>query len=255
YFFIKKLPNVFLATLLFINAFLLGFLLLGCESTESSKSSIYLIKYSFNESSSVYPMIESAYNSINETVLSSMVVKVGYMGICIDVNDTMSCTQTFKNSNAVTSIRSKYPSVSIYESSSNSTDSSLSLLELGLEFNQEIIHPYVLIVSFSLNILGLINQIYGSIGFVPYRSVSFLISLILSFICSIIWGVGSMWSHVAVETSVASLSLTSLSILQGEVGNKGRNITWTSFAIFLIVLFFSAWNFIKDLKKKKKEVE
>lgn len=245
----KRMPRIIMLILLLISVFLLAFLLLGCSSKASNYSSIYMIRYQFNKSSALYPLIKSTYKNKNLTNYENLKVTSGYLGICVHLDDDITCTSK--------SDLSQFGSTSIplYTSGSNSSTTNMDLISLGSEFSNNINHPYILIASLILTLILLLSLLYIVIPGLPYKQMVNKINLILSPVITLLWGLGAMWTHVAQHAGKQPVESASMNIIMAHIGKKAEAMTWTPFSFLCIVTFGIVALHFRDLKRQLQEID
>lgn len=241
---LKKMPRISMLLLLLINVFILAFLLLGCYSDSSTYSSTYLVKYSFNESSAIYPLITSSYKSRNLTDYEMMQVRAGYLSLCIDVGEDRTC---MSKSNLGQFIQ--VTAVDIYTVNSNSSSTSLDIVSLASEFSNEIVHPYILIACIVLTIVLFLSLLYVAIPGLPAQILVNKFNLALAPILALVWGLGAMWAHVAANASQRLVEKASMGIVVAHIGKKASAMTWTPFTFAAIVAIGAVALHVRDLNR------
>ncbi|CCH46300.1 Factor-induced protein [Wickerhamomyces ciferrii] len=220
------------------------------STTQSSTySSIYLIKYQFNKSSSLYPLIKSNYAKKNLTDYESLKVTSGYMGICVHLKDDITCTSKSNVS------QFGQTSIPLYTSSSNSSSTDIDLVRLGSEFSNEINHPYVLIATIILTLILFLTLLYITVPGLPMKTIVNKINLVLAPAITLLWGLGSMWAHVAQHAGKNLVQSASMDIVMAHVGRKAAAMTWTPFSFFLIITIGIVALHLRDLKRQIEEVD
>lgn len=245
----KKMPRVISLVLLFINIFLLAFLLLGCTNIGDIYSSTYLIEYTFNKSSPIYPLIRDSYASKNLSGYETLSVRASYLSLCIYIEGyDMQCTSrsdldTFARTTAV----------EIYQVNSNASAVSLDIVELASTFSNDIVHPYILIVSVIFTIILFLMLFYIVIPELPGKTMLTRVVLLLSCIVTLLWSIGSIWAHVAVDAGKNLTQEASMGIIKAEVGSKAESMTWVPFSFNLVVVVTLFYLYFRDLKQNQKE--
>ncbi len=252
---IKKLYPVLIPLTLLINVILLIFLLFGSTSTSGIYSDTYLVKYSFNTSSPIFEQIKHAYASSNTTIdVSKLEVTASYLGICASSGKhDKTCVSRTKTSNL-----SAFQGLQIYSDNSTSLTASLDLVAMASKFSNKIVHPYVLMVTIVFSfILFLSTIILLLLSFfsAKLKLVLTKLSLVLSFVLVLLWGIGAFWSHVAIDTSNNLMSLSSLSVINSYKGTQSQAMSWSAFTFFLIDFLGIMVLFIKNIKEKTKMEE
>lgn len=230
WFTIKKMPRILMLILLFINVFLLAFLLLGCTNNVYTYASTYLIEYQFNESSPIFPLIKNSYRSKNLTNYETMSVRAGYLSLCVDIADEMTCTSRtnldqFK----------QLTSVDIYTVNSNSSSTTLDIISLAAKFSNDIVHPYILIASIILTIVLFLSLLYVIIPGLPGKILVNKFNLVLAPILALLWGLGAMWTHVGCDAGGGMVDMSSMYIVESHIGRKASAMTWTPFTFLILV--------------------
>jgi hypothetical protein len=241
---LKRMPRIFMLILLFINVFLLAFLLLGCTTDTETYSSTYLVKYSFNKSSAIYPLIKSSYSSKNFTGYEDISVRTGYLSLCVDVDNETACASrsdltSFKNITAV----------DIYTVNSNSSSTTLDIVSLAAEYSNEIVHPYILIASIILTIILFLSLLYIVIPGLLGKHFVTKFNLVLAPVLALLWGLGAMWEHVASKAGKSLVEKASMGIIKADIGLKASAMTWTPFTFFVIVAIGVIGLYFRDLNE------
>ncbi|KAH3666298.1 hypothetical protein OGAPHI_004487 [Ogataea philodendri] len=246
-FLLRKGPKIGMILILFVNVFLLAFLLVGCTTSESRYSDVYLLQYEFNQSSSMFPLIESAYEKTNSKSMSKMKVRVGYKGICVEANGTNSCSTSLGS----TDYKSTYPGVSLYNTGSNSTTTSMNLVDIAVQYNAKVSEPFVLMASLVLTLLLLVSLVYGSIPFLPWKHVCSYTSFSLSAILCILWGIGAMWAHVAANAGAKLSATSSMTIVAATIGSRAAAMIWCSFSFYIVALFGTIFGLVAEIRRRR----
>lgn len=226
---LKRMPRVMMLLLLFISIFILSFLLLGCNSSSATYYSTYLIRYSFNHESTIYPLIKTSFKGRNLTGYEEMQVRAGYMSVCVELGDDINCV-----SRSSMDSFANLTNVDIYTSNSNSTTTTLDLVNLASEFSNDIVHPYILIATIILSIILLLSLFYIVIPGLPYKHLVNKFNLVLAPVLALLWGLGSIWAHVATDAGQKLVSNASMGIINAHVGRKASSMTWVPFAFLII---------------------
>lgn len=246
---LRKLPRASIILFLIITTFLLSFLLLGCSKTSSTYSSVYLISYKYNSSSSFYSLIESAYNKKNLTGYEDMEVRANYLSICVIINDDETCT-----SRGDLSQYTGLTKVNIYSQTSNSS-TSLDLVNLASDFSNEVVHPYVLITTLILTLTLMLCIFYLIVPGLPKKSLINKFNLVLSLTLVLLWGLGAMWSHVAANSGQLLVENSSMGIIAASVGKRAAAMTWAAFAFLTIVGISVISMYLKELHAQIEDVK
>ena len=249
FFLLKKLSKFFLLVLLFITVFLLSFLLIGSTDTSSTYSSVYLTKFEFNKSSDLYSNIQAAYKGSNiSTKLAELTLSVGYLGVCIDIDNSLQCTSY----NDLDSI-SNYTGISIIPTTKNGADQ-LNLVDLAQTF-RKVCYANVLLAAIVLTLLSLAVVFWNVIPLVPGKSMAKKIACVISAANVLVWGLGSMLQHEATKAARHIVGPASMNTVSATIGQRAEAMTWTAFSFLLIVCMGSVFVYIRDLKERVNEIE
>ncbi|CCE61487.1 hypothetical protein TPHA_0A04120 [Tetrapisispora phaffii CBS 4417] len=274
----KRMPRIMALLLNIITIFLTVFLLVGCCS--SSYLSIFLIKYQFNDESEFYSTLKENFSYDG---MEDITVKVGYLNICLtnlpdQYLNSLSSAQ-FSNITSDVSInghticypKHNFSETTIYDdfainliksgTSSNSSLSSdvsntLNILKIANVTSNSIIHPYILIATIVLVCLMFLLIMYVTIPFeLPLKTQINKLLLIWSAVLVLVWGFGTIWSHVAIESSRDLIPDSSFNIIKVENGKKTSAMSWCSF-VFLLLDCIILWAlYIRDRKSMSQEIE
>ena len=249
FFLIKKLMKFVLLVLLFITVFLLSFLLIGSTDTAGTYSSVYLTKLEFNQSSELYSNVQAAYKGSNiSTKLAEMTLSVGYLGVCVDIDNSLQCTSY----NDLDSI-SDYTGISIIPTTKNGTDQ-LNLVTLAKTF-RKVCYSNVLLAAIVLSLLSLLVMFWNVIPLVPGKAMAKKIACVVSAANVLVWGLGSMLQHEATKAARHIIGPASMNTVSATIGQRAEAMTWTAFSFLLIVCMGSVFVYIRDLKEKANEME
>lgn len=245
---VKKLPKLFLLTIVFITIILLGFLLIGCMDEKATFSNTYLMKVQFNESSNLYPNIQAAYNSLNHSSeLSKMLIKASYLAMCVDLSGLLTCEATTD----LTSL-SKYSGVSIVETTSSSTTSQIDLVNVATSFSDSC-HPRVLVATILLTVILELCLIWSSISFLPGKFWTRKICCFLLACSLLVWGLGAMLQHEAILNTKNIIKSASMNTMEVKIGKSAEAITWTSFTFLLITCMGNILIYVRESIIVKKQ--
>lgn len=237
------------------------FLLVGCYNV--SQSSTYLVKYQFNTESPLYSVISTQFNSQNYTGdLEDVKILSGYMGVCVDNIPADYYRNSSTKSSKVCFNRKKVDDMEIYDDltikifnfkSSNSTDESqssdLNILDLAHQNSEELVHPYLLMVVIIFTILLFGITFYAMIPKLPFKNQVQLILMGLSAVITLLWAIGAIWAHVAINCNVSLISRASMNIITAEKGTKSQALSWTAFSFMLIDCIIIWMIYFRDRKK------
>lgn len=268
WFFTKRMPRVFALIFNLVSIFLLIFLLIGCYN--SSNQSTFLVKYTFDGNSPFYSIIEKSYEKSNTTLgLEKVIIRSGYMGVCID--NIPSQYSAYNNmvtfSNTICYPRKDLSTVPLYKdleiqlsniaSSSSKTQSSvvLNILKLAQLTSVNVVHPYVLMASVILTILMFLFILYAVVPKLPFKLAVNKFLLLLSPVLVLIWGIGAIWTHVGINASYRLIPSASMNIISVKKGKKAATMAWFSFAFLLIDSIILWLIFLRDRKSLKDEID
>lgn len=197
----------------------------------------------------MYPLIEEAYNSKSATKVGDMVIKVGYMGVCVDFSDSLNCSSDLGDFKGISG-------VVLYDSNSNSTAATLNLIEIAHTISNKAIQPYVLMATLVLVLCWFLIILYTSLKFLPGQHIAQKLSIILAPATCTLWAFGSMWAEVASRASVDIIEPSSMNIVTGSVGMRAKAMTWTSFSFIMATTLgclLIYWKESRERGKSEKE--
>lgn len=232
----KKLIRYFIPVVLFISIVLLGFLLAGCSINSSNFSSVYLIELNFNQTSGIFPQITSL--SQNSSSLSNMTIRVGYLGMCLDLNGNLTCSTNGQIAQMLQGTSIKIPGL----------PASVDMVGLGSTFSS-ICHPYMLIATLAISLILFFLILWSSAPFLPWKSNIKKIVCVFAFANILTWGLGSMLQEEAITAAKKIVGPASMNILDSSSGTRSIAMTWTAFAFILIVLIGSFISLILENKQ------
>ena len=262
------MPRIFALIFNLISIFLLIFLLIGCYNP--SNQSTFLVKYKFDDNSPFYSIIEKSYENSNITLgLEEVIIRSGYMGVCID---NIPSQYSIYNNMTTSSNRICYPrkdlsSVPLYKdleiqlsniASSNSKAQSsviLNILKLAQLTSVNVVHPYVLMATIILTILMFLLILYVTIPKIPFKLVINKFLLLLSPTLVLTWGIGAMWTHVGINASHRLVPSSSMNILAVKKGKKAATMAWFGFAFILLDSVILWLIYLRDRKSLKEEID
>ncbi|QLL32143.1 hypothetical protein HG536_0C03110 [Torulaspora globosa] len=273
WFCIKRMPRIFALCFNMIVIFLTIFLLLGCYN-ESSLST-FLVSYRFEPSSPFYSVIESSFQGAHGRSNSSLDgletvrVKSGYMGVCLlDLPKGYSdgsTTVCYPRKNLFNTGLYSDLSIELFNlPTSNGTSPSpsqknvpikLNILQLGQLTSVEIIHPYILMATVVLSCVMFLLIIYVTLPKVPKKSLVNRLLLIWSSALTLLWGFGTMWTHVGINASAEMVSAASMGIIRSSKGKKAAALSWCAFAFLLIDCLIIWLLYFRDRKKLSDEID
>lgn len=240
----KRTPNMLTMIFLFISIFLLSFLILGCFKVDSTYSSIYLIKYQFNQSNPMYPLISKSFTESNFTVsYDKLAIKANYAYVCMQFNSTLNC-QSRTNVLQYKDLTE----VQLYTTSSSSAPNTINPIVLASKFATDIIHPYLLIITIILSIALFLIVLYSNIPSLPHKTKVTKINLSLSLILTLFAGLTAIWGHIASKSGKELVEIASMNIIEAHIGRKAQALHWTPFAFFMMVTFMLGGIYLKEVR-------
>lgn len=236
---IDRLVKLFTVLLAFISTVLLAFLLLGCVGTALMYSLVYLAQLEFNETSDLYSRVEAYYGSSNSSNLSSIAINIGYTSACIRTGDSSTCSKY--------GVLHDYVGNTAVPLISNSS-SRLDLIELTEKYSNSS-HPNILIATIIVMIVILLLLCYVSLPFVPGVFMVRYGIVGLSVLMSLLWGLGAMLQYSAVTAAQEVVGPASMYLVQLSRGTRADAMTWTAFAMIVVVAIGSGFTLMTDLRR------
>ncbi|KOH00364.1 Fig1p [Saccharomyces eubayanus] len=268
WFFTKRMPRIFALIFNIITIFLLIFLLIGCYNP--TNVSTFLVKYTFDESSPFYSIIEKSYEKSNTTLgLENVIIRSGYMGVCIDKipSQYSAYNNMTTSSNTICYPRKDLSSVPLYKdleiqlsniaSSGSKSQSSvvLDILKLAQLTSVNVLHPYILMATIILTILMFLFIVYVTVPKLPFKLFVNRFLLLLSPALVLTWGLGAMWTHVGINGSYRLVPSASMNIIDVKKGKKAATMAWFSFAFLLLDSTILWLIYLRDRKSLKEEID
>ncbi|KAH3676206.1 hypothetical protein WICPIJ_009166 [Wickerhamomyces pijperi] len=241
---LKRTPSLLVTIFLFISVFLLSFLLLGCFKVPSTYSSVYLVKYQFNQTNPMYSLIAKSFTESNSTVAyDKLTVKANYLYVCMQLNSTLNC-----QSRTNVLHYKDLTEVKLYTTSSSSTPNTINPIVLASKFSTDIIHPYLLIITIILAIGLFLMVLYGCVPSLPYKTKITKINLVLSLILTLFSGLTAIWGHISSKSGKELVEIASMNIIQAHIGKKAQALHWTPFSFFVLVNLMLVWLYVREVK-------
>lgn len=228
-FFVGIFMRLFPLALSFISFFLLGFLLIGCASTNSSYSSVYLVKVAFNETLDAY--------TGNGTTGS---LRVNYMALCSTTTGAMECS-TLRNYTALSA-----------GSMVDTPAGSLSLADLASQLN-DVCTPYILVTALVLVFMILLCELWLAIPLVPWKVPVRRFAAVIALLCALLWGLGAMLQHQAIRCAQVFISAATLSAVLVSRGSRAEAMSWTSFAFLVLVFIALVFRVVRDAHVRQRD--
>lgn len=247
FFLLKRAPRIFIIIFLFIAAVLQCYLLLGCTLESGIYSSVYSVEFEFNTTSSMFPLISQAYKEQNHTDYLSMKVRSNYLGVCIENGDTIQC-----ESHSTKAKLSNITGVSFFSSNGNS---SINLIDIGFDFSENVIKPYVLIITLVVTLFLMLVIFYCIVPCFPGRIMVKKASVVILIVDCLLSCISSIWYQICVKSTSYLIDPSSMYIVDTKIGKKAQLMTWTSFSFITIVMFTSIWLLWRDTRAKKLQLE
>ncbi|ODV94598.1 hypothetical protein PACTADRAFT_81170 [Pachysolen tannophilus NRRL Y-2460] len=221
---------------------------MGSTKSSDTYSDIYLIEFSFNKSSTIFPLIEDSYEEEGTGSIANMTVRTGYLGLCVIESTNITCS-----SRSDLTIFDSINGVSLYDSSSNETTASLDLIHIAGEFANKASNPYLLMVSLGIIVALFCNILYSAVPYLPFKNYSNKLTLILSSITTLLWGFGAMWSEICGKSVKRLIEPGSMYIITATQGSKALAMIWTAFTMIFITCIGCFILYLKDAKIMNKK--
>lgn len=269
---IKRMPRIFALSFNVIAVFLTAFLLIGCYNETSL--STFLVSYKFEKSSPFYSVIKSSFNSttvrsnISLSGLENVEIKSGYMGVCLlnlpkdyDSDSQRICypRKNLFNTTVYSDLSIEMFNLpSTNNSSSNSQNNvpiKLNILQLGQLTSVEIIHPYILMATVVLSCAMFLLIIYVTLPKLPKKQFMTRVLLAWSPVLTLLWGFGTMWTHVGINATSELAPAASMGIIKAKRGKKAATMSWCAFAFLLLDCLIIWALYFRDRKKLSDEID
>lgn len=267
WFCLKRMPRILALVFNVIVIFLSIFLLIGCYN--NSNLSIFLVNYRFQEESPFYSVIKKSFQQVDSnnsslSGLESVVVKAGYMGVCILNLPNVRGAVCYPRKDLSNTTYYNDLSIELFNIPSQNTSSTtaannipikLNILQLAQLTSVEIIHPYLLMATIALSIIMFLLILYAIIPKLPKKYFVNRFLLIWSSSLTLLWGFGSMWTHVAINASYELVPRASLGIIETSKGKKAETMSWFVFAFLLVNCLIIWFLYFRDRKKLSDEID
>lgn len=266
------MPRIFALSFNVIAVFLTAFLLIGCYNETSL--STFLVSYNFEKSSPFYSVIKSSFNSttvrsnISLSGLENVEIKSGYMGVCLlnlpkdyDSDSQRICypRKNLFNTTVYSDLSIEMFNLpSTNNSSSNSQNNvpiKLNILQLGQLTSVEIIHPYILMATVVLSCAMFLLIIYVTLPKLPKKQFMTRVLLAWSPVLTLLWGFGTMWTHVGINATSELAPAASMGIIKAKRGKKAATMSWCAFAFLLLDCLIIWALYFRDRKKLSDEID
>lgn len=178
-----------------------------------------------------------------------MSIRVGYLGLCVNLAGNLTCT-----SYSAIGDLSNSTGLNLIPTTSKDNGKQLNLILLAATFNR-ICHPRILMAAVIMTLLILAIMLYGALYLVPGKLIARKIVCFLSIVNVLVWGLGSMLQHEAVNTAFKIIGPSSMGLIQVVVGKRAEAMTWTAFTFILILSIGSIFQVYKDLKVDETQID
>ncbi|CEP61210.1 Fig1p LALA0_S02e09208g [Lachancea lanzarotensis] len=265
WFFAKKMPRFFAMVCDLIAILMLIFLLVGNNS--ASQASTYLTSFQFSSKSPLYNIISTSFDAQNTTTgLQKIQVCAGYMGICVvDLPKAYSSESTLCYNRKSVSNQTLYQDLGVKvfnirtsdtKNTANSTDTmELNILQLAQDNSVKVIHPYVLMAVIVLALVMFCATLCATVPKLPGKSYINSFLLFLSPLLTLLWGLGAMWTDVAIRAAKNYVPHASMGILKVKVGTKASTMAWAAFSFFIVNCLILWALYFRDRRALGKEID
>lgn len=269
------MPRILALLFNVIAIFLTIFTLIGCYN--QSNLSTFLVSYKFETSSPFYSVIKNSFASSTSSSkvslkgLENIEIKSGYMGVCI-----LNIPKTYNgNISSICYPRKNLFNTSLYSdlsielfnlpSSSNTSSTStetqsdvpikLNILQLGQLTSVDIIHPYILMATIVLTSVMFVLVFYIIVPKLPVKYYVNRILLIWSSTLVLLSGIGTMWTHVGINSSSELVPAASMGIISSDRGEKAATMSWFAFGLLILECLILWFLYFRDRKKLSDEID
>lgn len=269
------MPRILALLFNVIAIFLTIFTLIGCYN--QSNLSTFLVSYKFETSSPFYSVIKNSFASSTSSSkvslkgLENIEIKSGYMGVCI-----LNIPKTYNgNISSICYPRKNLFNTSLYSdlsielfnlpSSSNTSSTStetqsdvpikLNILQLGQLTSVDIIHPYILMATIVLTSVMFLLVFYIIVPKLPVKYYVNRILLIWSSTLVLLSGIGTMWTHVGINSSSELVPAASMGIISSDRGEKAATMSWFAFGLLILECLILWFLYFRDRKKLSDEID
>ncbi|SCU80428.1 LADA_0B07382g1_1 [Lachancea dasiensis] len=262
----KRMPRFFAMLVDIVAIFLLIFLLVG--NNNPSQSSTYLTSFRFSTKSPMYNIISTSFNADNETAhLEKVSIRAGYMGICImnlPTNYSPQETLCYDRKNVSSIPLYQDLSVKIFNIRTSNSDSKnttstqateLNIMQLAQDNSVHLIHPYILMAVIVLALLMFCTTLCATIPKIPGKSYLDWFLLTLSPVLTLVWGLGAMWTNVAIRASRSYVPHASMGIITVKTGTKASMMAWFAFALLCVNCLILWALYFRDRRSLSDEID
>lgn len=225
------IPRGLMIGSLLIAVFLFMFLAVGCSGPESLTSSIYLLRFEYNESNPLFAAVADDVLEQTKSRISEMKVFVGFAGICTQLatNGTLLCSKKQTELHPI-------PNITV-----NTKDTNVGVVQL-FNLAQKFSSSSVVSSSFAMAvavILAITLSLIVVYTFVPVRSTSkyhffSLFMVIVSFV--LVTAFASM-TQAAISAYRTAITAAGFELVTTHAGRKARAIMWSGFVFSLCSIF------------------
>lgn len=245
-------PRAAVLTLLMISIFLYSFVMTGCMHTSSVFSSLYILKFSYNQDSHFFKHIEngSIVQHPNGTFInqSDLSVRTGVMGICTQIGPDLRCTN--QNVNAL-NLSEIHPVYNITLPTVDGQYITENILQNAIDFASKEIYA-ILLITLILMGLAFTSILFVSFFLVPANNWKTLIGDVSLFGAALFALISCVMMSRDALTAKKSFGNTELVIVR--VGKKAAAMYWiglTFLGICLILLRVMRYRLEDEIKIEK----
>lgn len=247
--YIAKLPRFTAFLCYFISLFLLTFLFLSCINSSETFSSIYLVKYSYNQDSTFFKNVQHTYKSSNSAKFAKMEIQAGFLSICAGTEGGSDLTCVPRHN---TTALNKF--IPLKVSGGYNETSIVDPLALAAKFSTDSVNPYFIVLTLFLIIISLFSTIYTASASLPKQKIAKKIAFVTTFLSWLCWTVGAIWIEVACNTVSDIASSASATVLMAEKGTRSCAMSWCSFSFLLIALIMAFYIRFKERRVVEEKV-
>lgn len=231
-FVIRLIPKFFHGISLVIAVCILTFLLLGCTTLPRTYSSVYLATVHFNQTILPHADTNSTTNS------TAACFKMGYLGLCLVLGNSTQCAPYLALTNIT---NAAYTTVL----TSGNQSLLLDMAKVATGVNNAC-HPHLLMASIVITLVLLTLGAWCMLPFVPGKYWARNCGCCIAAINVLLWGLGSMLQHTAIETATNTIASASMGLLSMEMGKRADAMTWTAFLFLIVLLLCSGVEWLRE---------
>ncbi|ODQ48575.1 hypothetical protein PICMEDRAFT_14123 [Pichia membranifaciens NRRL Y-2026] len=242
-FFVKKTPKFLCAVVTIINVVMIFFVINGATHDSDAYSNLYSVEFTFNQTSDISSALSTQYSKQHKgNSLQDFVVRVGYMGVCINFGDGMQCGYT---SDMEYTYQDQVPSFSVTGGNKNSTSStSLEVFDIAYAIQQKTARHQIFIVEIIFLLALLVVQLYNMIGFLPLQKYASYLSMLILGSFWIILCISITWTMVVCHDLVSVGGVMTMNILSFSKGKRSQGVLWAVFALTIVQTAYYMWTLI-----------